>query len=175
MFVGHFAAGLALKTVEPRTPTLGLMIGVGFLDLVYGVLVAFRVEGGSFDHFITPWSHSLVMAVVWSLAFAAVFWRLGVRIFLVLFAAVMSHWLLDLVSHKPDMELWPYSTIALGYGPLFGGLGGWFELATTLSGLAAYIVWARRPENRRRRWGVIAIAMIALYGVELAVVSNAAA
>eukprot|EP01037_Dinobryon_pediforme_P012349 gene12349-12436_t len=63
MFPGHFAAGLAIRTVEPRAPTFGLMVGVGFIDLVFGVLVPFHIEGGSFSHFITPWSHSLAMSL----------------------------------------------------------------------------------------------------------------
>jgi membrane-bound metal-dependent hydrolase YbcI (DUF457 family) len=174
MYPGHFAAGLALKTVEPRAPTLGLMVGVGFIDLVFGALVPFHIEGGSFRHFETPWSHSLAMSLVWALVFSAVFWRLGVRVALVMFAAVMSHWALDLVSHKPDMQLWPYSTIEIGYGPLFGGLGGWLELLVSLAGLGVYILWARKPENRRRRWGVVAAIMAVMYALEVAVVAGGA-
>lgn len=135
MYAGHFAAGLALKAAEPRAPTLGLMVGVGFLDLVFGMLVAARIEGGGFSHFITPWSHSLAMSVIWGLAFATFYWRLGLKVFLAMFAAVNSHWVLDLVSHHADMQLWPYSAVELGFGPMFGGLGGWLELAVTAAGL----------------------------------------
>jgi membrane-bound metal-dependent hydrolase YbcI (DUF457 family) len=174
MYAGHFAAGLALKTIEPRAPTLGLMVGVGFLDLVFGVLVAARIEGGGFSHFNTPWSHSLAMAVIWSLGFAAFYWRLGLRVFLAMAAAVFSHWLLDLVSHNADMQLWPHSAISLGFGPMFGGLGGWLELAVSLAGLAAYVLWARRPENRPRRWAVVCGVMAMMYALEVAVVSGAA-
>ena len=42
MYPGHFAAGLALKVSEPRASTLGIMIGVGFLDLIFAVGVWFR-------------------------------------------------------------------------------------------------------------------------------------
>jgi membrane-bound metal-dependent hydrolase YbcI (DUF457 family) len=175
MYAGHFAAGLAIKTVEPRAPTLGLMIGVGFLDLVFGVLVAAGIEGGGFRHFITPWSHSLAMSLVWALSFAAFYWRLGLRVAFAMFAAVMSHWGLDLVSHHADMQLWPYSAIELGYGPLFGGLGGWLELAVSLTGLGAYIVWARRTDDGSRRWGVVAALMVVMYALEVAVVSSSGA
>lgn len=126
MYLGHFAAGLALKVAEPKASTLGIMIGVGFLDLIFAVGVGFGAEGGTLRHLVTPWSHSLLMAVVWSAIYAALFARSGLRITAVMGAAVFSHWVLDLVSHHTDMQLWPYSRVELGYGPLFGGLGGWF-------------------------------------------------
>ena len=172
MFPGHFAAGLAIKTVEPRAPTFGLMVGVGFIDLVFGVLVPFHIEGGGFRHFITPWSHSLAMSLVWGALFAGLYWRLGSRVMLAMFAAVMSHWGLDLVSHNADMQLWPYSTIELGYGPMFGGLGGWLEMLVSAAGLGAYILWARRPDNSPRRWGVVAVVMAVMCVLEVAVVSG---
>ena len=171
MFPGHFAAGLAIRTVEPRAPTFGLMVGVGFIDLVFGVLVPFHIEGGSFSHFNTPWSHSLAMSMVWAALFASVYWRLGIRVMLAMFAAVMSHWGLDLVSHRPDMQLWPYSPVELGYGPMFGGLGGWLEMLVSAAGLGFYILWARRPENGPRRWGVVAVVMAVMCVLEVAVVS----
>lgn len=173
MFPGHFAAGLAIKTVEPRAPTFGLMVGVGFIDLVFGVLVPFHIEGGGFRHFITPWSHSLAMSLVWAGLFASVYRRLGLRVMLAMFAAVMSHWGLDLVSHNADMQLWPYSAVELGYGPMFGGLGGWLEMLVSAAGLGAYILWARKPENRPRRWGVVAVVMAIMCALEVAVVSGA--
>jgi hypothetical protein len=172
MYAGHFAAGLALKTVVPRAPTLGLMIGVGFLDLVFGVLVAAHIEGGSFSHFNTPWSHSLAMSLFWALLFAMLFARFGSGVMLAMFAAVMSHWVLDLVSHRPDMQLWPHSSIELGYGPQFGGLGGWFELAVTHAGLGTYILWALMPANRWRQFGGVALVMAAMYALEVVVVAG---
>ena len=170
MFPGHFAACLALKTAEPRASTLGLMVAAGFLDLVFGVAVVFGLEGGGFGHFNTPWSHSLLMAVVWSALFAACFFRSGQRVALVMFAAVMSHWVLDVVSHHRDMQMWPHSAIAIGYGPLFGGLGGWLELLVSVAGTGAYVVWARRPENGHRRWDVVAAVIAVAYAAEVFVV-----
>ena len=172
MYPGHFAAGLALKRLEPRASTLGLMLGVSFIDFVFGVLVPFRIEGGGLNHFNTPWSHSLVMTVAWGVVFSAFYWRKGTSVAIAMFTAVMSHWVLDLVSHQPDMQLWPYSSVELGYGPLFGGLGGWLELAVTLACLGAYILWARRSENSRRRWGTVAMVIAIMYALEVIVVGN---
>jgi hypothetical protein len=169
MYPGHFAAGLILKISEPEASTLGIMVGVGFLDLVFAAGVGLGVEGGTLQHLITPWSHSLLMAVVWSLCYSLVFWSAGVRVSAVMGLAVFSHWLLDLVSHHPDMQLWPYSHIELGYGPLFGGLGGWFELVISIPGIVVYVAWARRPTNRERRWPVTVLMMAAMYFAEVVV------
>lgn len=39
MYAGHFAVGLALKAKQPRAPTTGLLIGTGFLDILFGPFV----------------------------------------------------------------------------------------------------------------------------------------
>jgi hypothetical protein len=44
---------------------------------------------------------------------------------MVLAALVLSHWLLDVISHRPDMPIWP------GGGPRIG-LGLWYSLPATL-------------------------------------------
>jgi hypothetical protein len=167
MYPGHFAAGLALKTAERRAPTLGLMIGVGFLDLVFGVAEGLGLEGGSLRRLITPWSHSLLMVLVWSALFAAFYLRLGRRVAAVMGLAVFSHWILDLVSHHPDMQAWPYSKWAWGFGDRFGGLGGWFEDLVCAVGLGAYIFWAVRPENRSRRWWATSAVILVTLGLEI--------
>jgi hypothetical protein len=110
------------------------------------------------------------MAVAWSLLFAAIFWRAGTKVMIVMFLAVFSHWFLDLLSHKPDMQLWPHSSIELGYGPMFGGLGGWLELLVSIAGVSAYVLWARRPQNQSRRCGTVAAIIAAAYIAEVLVV-----
>ena len=170
MYPGHFATGLALKAAEPRAPMLGLMVGVGLLDLLFGGFVTLGLEGGGFKHFDTAWSHSLAMSIVWSTLFAALYRRHGWRVAAAMFAAVMSHWILDLFSHNPDMALWPHSKIELGFGPIFGGLGGWLELSVSAVGVGVYVLWARRPENASRRWGVVAATVAIAYIAEVLVV-----
>jgi membrane-bound metal-dependent hydrolase YbcI (DUF457 family) len=172
MYPGHFAAGLALKAAEPRAPTLGLMIGVSVLDLAFGVAVALGVEGGSLAHLVTPWSHSLLMALIWAALFASLYWRLGRNVVIVMAIAVLSHWVLDALSHNPDMQLWPHSKTEIGFGPLLGGLGGWFECLFSLACVAIYIRWARRAENRPRNWPMAASVVAVTYALEVAVVSG---
>ncbi len=170
MYPGHFAAGLALKVAEPRTPTWALMVGVGVLDLIYGVLVGFHVEGGTFAHIDCTWSHSLATSLLWSAAFSACFLKRGGRVAGVLFLSVMSHWVLDVLSHHPDMDLWPHSRLELGFGPWLGGLGGWFEALFTAVALAVYVRGARRAGTFGGRWGIVGALLLAMWGAEVAVV-----
>ena len=85
MYVGHFAIGVAIKSVSPKTPTLPIMLGVGFTDIIDGLLIiagADRVTPNLnsgpylfFDLTFIDWDHSLLMATVLSLLWASLFWR----------------------------------------------------------------------------------------------------
>src|SRR5581483_4968671 len=119
MFVGHFAIGFGAKRWAPQTSVGTFMFAALFADLLLFVFVAVGIEHISIQPGITrvnplnlydfAWSHSLVMDVVWGALLAAAYfltrrYRCGAW---VLFAAVLSHWLLDWASHRPDMPLAP--------------------------------------------------------------------
>jgi hypothetical protein len=136
MFVGHLAVAFAAKRQEPRVNLGWLMAGVCALDLVWPLFVLAGVEHVSivpgataftplvFDSY--PWSHSLVMACGWGVVLAALArWRTPTPVGWLLFALVVSHWVLDFASHAPDMPLWP------GSSPKFG-LGLWYSIPATL-------------------------------------------
>ena len=175
MFIGHFAVAMAAKRAAPHT-SLGLLFGAAQLaDLLWPPLLLAGVERASvrpgdtaftplaFEHY--PWSHSLLMLTVWGALLGGVYaWRRGDRrAALVLAALVASHWLLDWVTHRPDMPLVP------GAGPKLG-LGLWNNVAATLAVegvLFAVCVWvysqATVPRDRAGRWGWIAlVAFLAL-------------
>ncbi len=129
-----------------------LMAGVTALDLVWPIFVIAGVEhvrivpGATaftpliFDSY--PWSHSLAMAIVWGLVLVGLARRFGVpsSAWLLLIGLVVSHWVLDVASHAPDMSLWP------GPSPRFG-LGLWNSIPATflvegtlwVAGIAAYL------------------------------------
>ena len=137
MFVGHTAVALAAKRQAPHVSLGGLIAAAYALDLLWPLfLIAgiehVRIDPGNtaftalaFDSY--PWSHSLLMVVVWGLAGALVARTLGVdrRGQVVIFGLVLSHWVLDAISHRPDMPLWP------GRSPMVG-LGLWNSVAATL-------------------------------------------
>ena len=124
MYVGHFAAGLAIKAREPRAPTWALLVGVGLLDILFGPFVLAGIERATVTPTVSPgfsldyidWSHSLTTSLVWSALFATAFVRRSRRVMTALGFAVFSHFLLDLPMHPPDLALWPNSSVHLGFG-----------------------------------------------------------
>lgn len=168
MFVGHLAVALAAKPAVPGR-SLGTLIAAAFaLDLLWPFLLLAGVERVAVQPGVTaftplrfesyPWSHSLLLAAVWGLVVALAV-RRDRAAALTLGALVVSHWVLDFVTHRPDLPLWPG-------GPL-AGLGLWNSVPWTLvvegallaAGLAIYL----RATRARRRAGVWALwSLIAL-------------
>jgi hypothetical protein len=135
VFVGHLAAALAAKKIEPRLSLAALVAATFGLDLLWPAfllsgLEIVRVEPGNtpftplnFESY--PWSHSLLLALGWG---GLAFWltkRAGTaRASTVIFALVVSHWVLDFVTHRPDLPLWP--------GGPEAGLGLWYSIPATV-------------------------------------------
>ena len=136
MFCGHLAVALVAKRAAPRANLGWFMAGVTALDLIWPIFLLaglehVRIVPGAtaftplvFDSY--PWSHSLLMSVVWGLVLAALArWRGVAAAPLLLIGLVVSHWVLDFATHVPDMPLWP------GPSPRFG-LGLWNSIPGTL-------------------------------------------
>ena len=177
MFIGHFAVAFATKKVAPKVSLGTLVIAACFLDVVWPVLVLlgverFRIVPGftavnPFDFVHYPWSHSLLMTLVWSLLFALAY--LGVKGdragALWVGIAVASHWVLDFVSHRPDMPLYP------GGGERLG-LSLWQSLPATfavegLMFVAGIALYARATKSLDRTgaialWAFVAV-LVAMY------------
>jgi hypothetical protein len=179
MFLGHFGVGLAAKKLTPYTSLGTLLFSAQLLDLIWPVLVLRGVESvrvvpgitavTPLDFVSYPWSHSLVMAAVWALGLAGLyaFIRRYPRGAMVVGALVLSHWLLDLVAHRPDLPLLP------GMGPRLG-LGLWHSVPGTLAvellllGLGLYLYSVNtEPVDRIGTWALVTFAL-ALTGIYLA-------
>ena len=166
MFVGHFAVAFGAKKVVRRTSLATLIAAAQLLDLIWPILVLLGIETVRIDaaapnpflklrfvHY--PWTHSLLMAIVWGIGFALAYRaRTGYgRGAAVVGALVVSHWVLDWITHRPDLQLAP------GLAPRVG-LGLWTSAAATIAvegllfvaGLAAY-ARTTRPRDRAGTWG----------------------
>jgi len=154
------------------------VLAVQWPDLLWPILLLtgveqVRIDPGNtaftpldFVHY--PISHSLVMDVVWGALLGAFFlWRLkDGRAALVVGAAVVSHWVLDWITHRPDMPLWPG-------GPLVG-LELWRSVPATvvteavLLALGVFLyLRATRATDRIGRWafwGFIGFLSLAYVG-----------
>ena len=173
MYAGHFAAGLALKANQPQAPTWGLLIGVGLLDLLFGPFVLAGIERVALTPSVAPgfsleyidWSHSLLMSLIWSCLFGALFWRKGRDVAAVMAIAVFSHFVLDLPMHPPDLALWPNADAHLGFGLWQALPTGWwfFELGVILGGCGYYLYKARRAESFGGRPLAVVVVVIVLH------------
>ncbi len=170
MYVGHFASALALKAREPRAPTWALVLGVGILDVLFGIFVPLGLERATLTPGVAPgfrldfidWSHSLAMSLVWATLFAALFWRRGRTVALVCGFAVFSHFLLDLLMHPGDLALWPHASVHVGLGLWTFHPPWWwiFELAFIAACLGYYVARARRLGSfGGRAWAVVAVVL----------------
>ncbi len=174
MFIGHLAVALGAKRVEPRVPLSASVAAAFGLDLLWPILLLLgletvRVNPGdtaftnlAFDSY--PWSHSLAAVLGWSGAVALLgrallrTWRQGV----LLGGLVLSHWVLDAVTHRPDLPLWPG-------GPMVG-LGLWNSIPGTIlveavllaSGLWLYV--GATSANDRIGNGAL-VGLVALSGM----------
>jgi membrane-bound metal-dependent hydrolase YbcI (DUF457 family) len=179
MLIGHYAVGLASKRLAPRVPLAVLIAAPVFLDLLWPIALLTGVESVRIDRGYSavvpldlhdyPYTHSLAMALGWSLLFAFAWWvhARDRRDFAVLFAACFSHWLLDWITHPPDMPLWPGSTRRVGLD-LWASIPGTLAVEITLfvAGLAIY-VRATRPRDRTGDLALVGYAVL-LFAIYLA-------
>jgi hypothetical protein len=173
LFLGHFATAYAAKRVAPRAARGPRVAAAQLPDRVWpGVLLAGAEHAAlapgdtaftplRFDDY--PLSHSLLTVAAWGAAFGVVhFWRKRRPLdALVLALLAVSHWVLDFVTHRPDMPLWPG-------GPRLG-LGLWNSVPATIVVellLLAAGLWlalsATRGRDRFGRWAFAGLAALLL-------------
>lgn len=171
MFIGHYALGLAAKRWAPRTSLGTLFVAPTLADLLWPIFLLLgweraHVEPGP-NPFLTlwlddyPYSHSLFMLIVWG---ALVGWlyrrRSGdQRAGVVLALLVVSHWVLDFITHRPDEPLYPGGP-ELGLG-LWNSVTGTLVVETVML-LAGIAIYARvtRARDAIGRWGFGALVVL---------------
>src|SRR6266581_4014559 len=142
MFVGHYGVSFAAKRGDRSIPLWALFVAVQLLDVFWSMFVVFGVEkvrivpgitaSNPLDLYYMPYTHSLVAALLLALA-------------------VFSHWVLDLVVHRPDLPLydnaakvglglWNYPAPAflLEVAVLFGGMFLYLRSTTATTHLGRY-------------------------------------
>jgi hypothetical protein len=171
MYAGHLASALAMKAKEPRAPTWALLLGVGVLDVLFGIFVPLGIERTSLTPGVSPgfrldfidWSHSLAMSLVWAVVFGVLFWKRGSAVAVWCGIAVFSHFVLDLLMHPHDLALWPHATTHLGFGiwTIHPPFWWFFELAFIAACLAYYVARAKKLQTfGGRAWAVVAVVAI---------------
>jgi len=178
MHVGHFAVGMVAKRIEPKLSLGTLVLAAMLADFLWCIFMLAGIDHVEFKHGMGAanyleatdigMSHSLLTNAIWAALFAAAYflWRRYRRGAWVLFAAVLSHWLLDFVAHPPDMPLAP------GMHKEFG-LGLWTSVPATLIveggfWLFAIILYVRATHAKKRLgiyafWIVIPLLTLSWY------------
>ena len=175
MFIGHFAPAFVAAALTPEKPRLGLMfIAAQLVDWAFFAFVLIGVEDlrivpgitamNPMDLYHYPYTHSLLGSAGFALGFAILVWfatrdrRASAMAGLV----VLSHWLLDLLVHRPDLTfdgnepkyglgLWNYPAIEM---PL--------ELLLTFGGLAFFLSRTRGPALPGIVLGLLLLALQAV-------------
>ena len=184
MFIGHFALGYAAKRWVPQV-SLGVLfaaacspicsgrcsslLGIEHVRIVPGITASTPLEFISY-----PYSHSLATLLLWGALFGWMCARRRMRrsrrfggfcrrVFLVVLGLVVSHWVLDFVTHIPDLPLYPG-------GPKYG-LGLWNSVAGTFAVeivMFAIGVWiyarATRAADRVGQWAFVGVTAFLLVG-----------
>lgn len=177
MFAGHFAVAFAAKRFAPRVSLGTLFLAAQFIDLLWPGLLLLGIERVRIEPGITamtpldfvhyPVSHSLLAVSGWALLLALAHFALRRRRrdALVIGAAVVSHWFLDALVHRPDLPLYPGDSPMLGLG-LWNSVPGTLLLELTLlaAGVWLYLgaTRARDATGRWATWGLVA-ALLAIY------------
>ena len=173
MFIGHYGVALAAKKFEPKLSLGWLFAASQFVDILWTLFVLTGLEqveihpghtAASPLSFVSyPYSHSLLMAVVWSAAvFGIARFVWNARAAFVLGSVALSHWFLDVPVHLPDLPL------AFGDSPMVG-LGLWnskigtvaLESGLLLGGLWIYLK-SSKPIGNLGKWGMLVFCLFLL-------------
>lgn len=123
MFAGHFAPVPILQKYYPDVSPYILTLGVGFLDVSFGVLTYLGFEGFSPNPHAgnmgvdihCNYSHSLLGSVILSLIYGA-----ASGSYIPGFLASFSHFIGDMLVHNQDLPLDPFTNIMIGGTNMWG-------------------------------------------------------
>jgi len=180
MFIGHYAVALGAKRYAGAVSLGTLFLACQLADLVWPNLVLLGIESFEIDPGNTamtpmrftfyPFSHSLLAMTAWGVVFAVahrLLMRSSAKVAIVLVLVVLSHWVLDVVTHRPDMPLTIGGSTLLGLGlwnqPV---LGVSLELLLFAVGTILY-VRCTRPKNRQGSigfWSLIGFLLLVYVG-----------
>jgi len=175
VFVGHYGVSFAAKAWKRTVPLWVLFLAVQLVDILWSIFVILGIEKvrivpgitatNPLDLYYMPYTHSLVAAVVWSVL-AAVAYRLWSRAggrlaAAIIGGAVLSHWILDLLVHRPDLPLYDDAhKVGLGLWN-YPALAFALEIALLFGGIALYLR-ATEPKDAIGRYGMLIFGAVAV-------------
>ena len=128
MFIGHFGAGFTGKKLEKSVSLGTYFMAAQWIDLIWPILLLLGIEKAEIKPGVTtvtpldftyyPFSHSLFGVIVWSVLFGMAYFviKKKSRAAIILALLVLSHWVLDLLVHIPDLPIIPGYSLKVGFG-----------------------------------------------------------
>jgi hypothetical protein len=173
MFVGHYGPGFAGKALKQSVPLWVLLLAAQLLDVFWATFVLLGIEKmriipgytatNPLDLYYMPYTHSLDGALLLSIGAGVAYYLLrrkhGWAAATVVGGVVFSHWVLDVLVHRPDMPLYDNSAkIGLGLWnyPLIAFV---LELAVLFIGIYFYMK-GTKPVARGGHYGVLIFALV---------------
>lgn len=177
MFIGHFGAGFAGKKFSKSASLGTYFMAAQWIDLIWPILVLLGIEKVEIEPGISsvtplnftyyPFTHSLFGVLIWAILFGTVYYYIknNFKTAIILGLLVLSHWLLDLLVHIPDLPIFPGTDLKVG-------LGLWNSFAATLiveglifiGGLYFYVktTKAKNKKGAFALWGLV-VFLAAIY------------
>ena len=177
MLIGHYGPAFMIKAIDKKVPLWMLFIAVQVPDIIWGTLILLGIEKANInplqasnplDLYYMPYSHGLLSTVIYSLVIVGLlmlipYFRRKPSIAWWLGAAIFSHWLLDFLSHRPDLPIYGNSMKI--------GLGLWnhptwaviVELGIFLVGAIWYAIAVRgfKGWSNWLFWGFVVVSILA--------------
>ena len=175
MFIGHYGPAVFDTQRGSGVPIISLwqgFIAVQAIDIVWAILTIFGIEGGGGivdgqPIFELPWSHTLVSSIILAFICGGIFKLLkpsvGRRGFWIIAGLVFSHWVLDLIVHRPDLPLFPGSDVMLGFG-LWNIPYAAFVLEMGLMALG-FIFWQKVTRAKHPKFTIAIWALFVVMGI----------
>jgi len=174
MFIGHFGLSFAAKKAAPKVSLGTLFIATQFVDILWPFLLVFHVEKmiivpgytkvNAFEFLYFPYTHSLLMGVVWGVIVGGLYWLLkkDTRGALIVGLCVLSHWFFDLVVHTADLPFTPFGDAKAGFG-LWNNLAATLIVETVIFLVGTYIYAAfTKAKNKTGTWVLWTLVILLL-------------
>ena len=179
MFIGHYAVALAAKKPAPNVSLGSLFLASQLIHLIWPLFLILGIEhvriapGNTvvtpLEFYDYPITHSLVGVLSWSVFLGLFYFYIRREIVgsSVIALCVFSHWILDFITHRPDLPLNPGSDKFFGLG-LWNSLSGTLvvEAGLYIIGIAIYlnITKAKDKTGNYGFWSMIILLLLIYAG-----------
>lgn len=178
MFIGHFGLSFGAKKIAPQVSLGTMFIATQFVDILWPFFLIADVEHvnivpgytkmNAFEFIHYPYTHSLLMGLVWGIVLGAIYWLIkkDIKGSVVVGLGVLSHWFLDLIVHVTDLPFTPWGETKVG-------MGLWNHVAVTLilEGLifavgVYFYASTTKAKNKIGGWGLwVLVALLVLFSI----------